>query len=200
MTFVGFVPYLISVVLTQPVSLYTGPSSDRAPDGHTEKAFFFSFDSSVPAGLRSPLSRAVSEWAEHLHLRPVLVCGSAGLRFRFVSGDHGDGFPFTAAEPKIAHVVSSRLGRSAREVHFSDAVAWKSDGGDPDLYAAALHEIGHALGIHHSTDEASIMYPWYGAGRRIVDSELPPGTQEAVSFLTDIAPAEAHACTSSEGR
>ncbi|MFJ7264374.1 matrixin family metalloprotease [Streptomyces globosus] len=69
----------------------------------------------------------------------------------------------------------------AGDVHFNDAPTWTNRPGLlTDLQAAAVHEVGHALGLGHTrTDTDSVMTASGGDGRR----ELAAADVEAVQRL-----------------
>lgn len=57
----------------------------------------------------------------------------------------------------MAHAFSPPKG----DIHFDDEEDWLSQADGLDLYWTTLHEIGHALGFAHTSDERSIMFPYY---------------------------------------
>ena len=49
------------------------------------------------------------------------------------------------------------------DVHFDDQDRWEMIGSltYPDILGAAVHELGHSLGLYHSTDIQAVMYPTF---------------------------------------
>jgi hypothetical protein len=171
---VGFLLFVFTTGMWQPCVLAAPPC--LSPDTiHSDQTWSLNFDSSVPHEYRAAISRAFQTWELHLAGEDLIFSKTFDhhcLTFRFVSGDHGDGFPFQERGIKVSHVVSLPLDRSLPEVHMNSTVDWRVNGADPDVYTVALHEIGHALGFSHSIDTRSIMYPLYGKERLIIPSEL----------------------------
>ncbi|XP_058547619.1 LOW QUALITY PROTEIN: matrix metalloproteinase-17 [Neofelis nebulosa] len=61
-------------------------------------------------------------------------------------------------------VLHTRLALSAGDAHFDDDESWafrSPDTHDMDLFAVAVHEFGHAIGLSHVAATSSIMQPYY---------------------------------------
>ncbi|XP_066216838.1 interstitial collagenase [Saccopteryx leptura] len=86
--------------------------------------------------------------------------GQADIMISFVWRDHGDNSPFDGPGGNLAHAFQPgpRLGG---DVHFDEEEVWTSDFRNYNLYRVAAHELGHSLGLSHSTDIGALMYPSY---------------------------------------
>lgn len=97
--------------------------------------------------------------------------GEVDIRIRFAAGDHGDGFPFDGSPswPKeniLAHAFfppSNRAGALAGDVHYDEAEVWLDGrgGNGYDLLTVTVHELGHSLGLRHTSIPYSTMNPFY---------------------------------------
>ncbi|XP_075687766.1 matrix metalloproteinase-25 [Rhinoderma darwinii] len=111
---------------------------------------------------RQLIGSALMTWSRESNLHfSEAGAGEADLRVSFVEGSHGDGYPFDGPGGTLGHAFFPGVGPSAGATHMDADESWtyNVDVGT-DLFAVAVHEFGHSLGLSHSS-ESSIMKPYY---------------------------------------
>ncbi|XP_035685418.1 stromelysin-2-like [Branchiostoma floridae] len=107
------------------------------------------------------IARAFQIWEEATLLTFTAIDTVADIEIKFARGDHGDDTPFDGSGHTLAHAFSPGEGIHG-DVHFDDAELWTVDSPmGTNLFMVALHEFGHSLGLNHSDNTDSVMYPWY---------------------------------------
>lgn len=110
--------------------------------------------------VENALEKAMNTWAKVSKLRFTKTTGSkADITIGFYTGAHGDNAAFDGKGGVLAHAYEPQWGM----LHFDDQEPWSTtvQSGRTNLTSVAVHELGHVLGLSHSADRKSIMYPYY---------------------------------------
>ena len=90
---------------------------------------------------------------------------------------------YSSVNAEISNVSLSQGDRLSGDLHFDDQEVWTLGTGDVgvNLTQAAAHEIGHSLGLDHSSDSSALMAPVYRGYKQEFD--LQPDDIEKIQAL-----------------
>jgi predicted Zn-dependent protease len=174
-------PQLITLSFMPDGTLITSGSN-----GNSYSNMYAAFGKTMSvATWENAIISAAQTWAQYANINFTVVSddGAAQGTGNYQQGDPGMGdIRFGAYSYSAAYLGEGFMPPPlnnysiAGDIDFNSAKTW-NNGYTYDLQTVALHEIGHALGLGHSTDPQSVMWPAYRGVRQSPDADDIAGIQ-----------------------
>lgn len=107
---------------------------------------------------RSAIEAALFSWTSSSPLSFSEVGSGEDIALGWYTGSHCSASAFDGTNGVLAHAFFPAYGG---DVHFDDAESWSTGSSGIHLETVALHELGHSLGLAHSSVSGAVMYPTY---------------------------------------
>ncbi|XP_006206801.1 macrophage metalloelastase [Vicugna pacos] len=114
-----------------------------------------------PEDVDYAIQKAFQVWSDVTPLKFRRTnAGEADIMIQFALGAHGDYYPFDGQGGVLAHAFAPGSGIGG-DAHFDEGENWTKNSRGTNLFLVVVHELGHSLGLDHSTDPKAIMFPTY---------------------------------------
>jgi len=134
--------------------------------------------------IRTAIENAMFSWKNVTNFSFSEVTSGGNILVGFYTGSHGCTNAFDGSGGVLAHAYSPGSGLGG-DVHFDDAESWSTSSSSGfHLETVALHELGHSLGLGHSTVSGSTMYATYSGKDTTLNNDDRAGIWSRYSAYT----------------
>ncbi|MFS8029370.1 putative envelysin [Helianthus anomalus] len=157
--------------------MYEHPYTTIYPEIPEARNFTYAFDpkNKLSNDIKRVFANAFKQWSKWSQLMFIEDSSyfGADIKIGFYASDHGDSEPFDGVLGTLAHADAK-----SGVLHLDNAEQWIIDGDFAsgsgsgtaiDLETVVVHEIGHVLGLGHSSVEDAVMFPTMPSGVRKVE-------------------------------
>lgn len=144
--------------------------------------------------IRDIISKVFQIWSDNsvLNFVETNYATDADIVISFESVNHPQIDPYPMDDPILAHAFRPGPG-VAGDVHFRDDQEWDFDvtladqpsGDRISFFAVALHELGHTLGLGHSSHPNAVMYEYYTSSTGVLSPDDIAGIQHIYGVPPD---------------
>jgi peptidoglycan hydrolase-like protein with peptidoglycan-binding domain len=133
--------------------------------------------------ITSAMTSALGLWsaAAPLSFTKVQFGQLEDILIAFVAGVHGCGptAAFDGVGGVLAHAYGPFVLKGKGDAHFDEAESWSvslpTPAGKLDLISVAAHEFGHSLGLGHSSQPGTLMFPIFAGPHRFLSTDDSAG-------------------------